>query len=310
VAVVLTRRPMAADGSFLSPLCRSQPTYASPAAPVVTLARDTRATAGRSAASVGARPTSSGGSGSGGSVMSRESEPPQAAGPEGAASVLVVDDEDDLLELVRYNLAKAGYRVSCVSTGEEALSHARRQPPNLIVLDLMLPAVDGLEVCRRLKADAKTRDIPIIMLTAKSEESDVVRGLERGADDYITKPFSPRVLAARVKALLRRQESQRAAEMETTIDVHELSIHPGRHEATLAGKPLELTYTEFSLLTFLAKRPGWAYTRMQIVDAVKGEDYPVTERSVDVQVAGLRKKLGAFGSYVETVRGVGYRFRA
>ncbi len=224
--------------------------------------------------------------------------------------LLVVDDEEDLLELVRYNLSKDGYAVECVATGEEALKSARREPPDLIVLDLMLPAVDGLEVCRRLKADTKTRDIPIIMLTAKSEESDMIAGLERGADDYIAKPFSPRVLTARVKALLRRQEAQRQAEMETTIDVHELSIHPGRHEATLAGAALELTYTEFALLQFLAKRPGWAYTRSQIVDAVKGEDYPVTERSVDVQVAGLRKKLGTFGSYIETVRGVGYRFRA
>jgi two-component system phosphate regulon response regulator PhoB len=228
----------------------------------------------------------------------------------GGQSVLVVDDEEDLLELVRYNLTREGYRVTCVATGEEALKAARKQPPDLIVLDLMLPAVDGLEVCRRLKSESKTRDIPIIMLTAKSEEGDMVAGLERGADDYISKPFSPRVLSARVKALLRRRESQVRAELETTIDVHELSIHPGRHEVTLGGQPLELTYTEFALLQFLAKRPGWAYTRTQIVDAVKGEDYPVTERSVDVQVAGLRKKLGDFGSYIETVRGVGYRYRA
>jgi two-component system alkaline phosphatase synthesis response regulator PhoP len=224
--------------------------------------------------------------------------------------VLVVDDEEDLLELVRYNLTKEGYLVECVASGELALKAARRQPPDLIVLDLMLPAVDGLEVCRRLKAEGRTRDVPIVMLTAKSEESDMVAGLDRGADDYITKPFSPRVLSARVKALLRRRDSQRQAELETTIDVYELSIHPGRHEVTLAGKPVDLTYTEFALLQFLAKRPGWAFTRTQIVDAVKGEDYPVTERSVDVQVAGLRKKLGSHGSYIETVRGVGYRFRA
>jgi two-component system phosphate regulon response regulator PhoB len=227
-----------------------------------------------------------------------------------APRILVVDDEEDLLELVRYNLTKEGYEVTCVASGEEAIKAARKQPPELIVLDLMLPAVDGLEVCRRLKADARTREIPIIMLTAKGEESDMIAGLERGADDYIAKPFSPRVLGARIKALLRRHENRRQAEAEVTIDVHELSIHPGRHEATLAGQLLELTYTEFALLQFLAKRPGWAYTRMQIVDAVKGEDYPVTERSVDVQVAGLRKKLGDFGSYIETVRGVGYRFRA
>ena len=224
--------------------------------------------------------------------------------------ILVVDDEEDLLELVRYKLTKEGYRVQCVGTGEDALKAVRKQPPDLVVLDWMLPAVDGLEVCRRIKADPKTRDIPVIMLTAKGEESDVVAGLERGADDYIAKPFSPRVLAARVKALLRRKDAEADAVQETTIDVHELSIHPGRHQVTLAGKPVELTYTEFALLQFLARRPGWAFTRTQIVDAVKGEDYPVTERSVDVQVAGLRKKLGPFGSYIETVRGVGYRFRA
>jgi two-component system alkaline phosphatase synthesis response regulator PhoP len=224
--------------------------------------------------------------------------------------ILVVDDEDDLLELVRYNLAKEGYDVVCVGSGEEALKAARKDPPNLIVLDLMLPAVDGLEVCRRLKADARTREVPIVMLTAKSEESDMIAGLDRGADDYIAKPFSPRVLTARIKALLRRHDAQRQAEAELVIEVHELEINPGRHEATLAGRLLELTYTEFALLLFLARRPGWAYTRTQIVDAVKGEDYPVTERSVDVQVAGLRKKLGTFGSYIETVRGVGYRFRA
>jgi two-component system phosphate regulon response regulator PhoB len=224
--------------------------------------------------------------------------------------ILVVDDEEALLELVRYNLAKDGYLVECVTTGEEALKAARREPPDLIVLDWMLPSVDGLEVCRRLKGEARTRDVPIVMLTAKGEEGDMIAGLERGADDYIAKPFSPRVLSARVRALLRRGEARKRSEMETTIDVHELSIHPGRHEATLAGRPVELTYTEFALLQFLARRPGWAFTRTQIVDAVKGEDYPVTERSVDVQVAGLRKKLGTFGSYIETVRGVGYRFRA
>ena len=224
--------------------------------------------------------------------------------------ILVVDDEEDLLELVRYKLTTEGYTVSCVASGEDALKAVRKTAPDLIVLDLMLPAVDGLEVCRRLKGDSKTRDIPIIMLTAKGEESDMIAGLEKGADDYISKPFSPRVLSARVKALLRRKEAERLACVETTVDVRELSMHPGRHEVTLAGKPLELTYTEFALLQVLAKRPGWAYTRMQIVDAVKGEDYPVTERSVDVQIAGLRKKLGDFGSYIETIRGVGYRFRA
>ncbi len=227
-----------------------------------------------------------------------------------AHRILVVDDEEDLLELVRYTLTKQGHIVTCVGTGEEAVRQAGQQAPDAIVLDLMLPGIDGLEVCRRLRAEAKTRDIPIIMLTAKSEERDVIAGLEQGSDDYLTKPFSPRVLAARVKSLLRRKDAERRSQQETTIEIRELVIHPGRHEVTVAGEPVRLTYTEFALLQFLAKRPGWAYTRAQIVDAVKGEDYPVTERSVDVQVAGLRKKLGSFGSNIETVRGVGYRFRA
>ena len=225
-------------------------------------------------------------------------------------NILVVDDEEDLLELVRYTLAKEGHSVTCVDTGEKAVDSVRQSLPDLIVLDLMLPGIDGLEVCRRLKGDLKTREVPIIMLTAKSEERDVITGLDGGADDYVTKPFSPRVLLARVKSLMRRKDVELRTQHDTIIQIRELVIHPGRHEVKLQGEPINLTYTEFALLQFLAKRPGWAYSRSQIVDAVKGEDYPVTERSVDVQVAGLRKKLGSFGGNIETVRGVGYRFRA
>jgi two-component system phosphate regulon response regulator PhoB len=221
--------------------------------------------------------------------------------------ILVVDDEEDLLELVNYNLSREGFRVECVASGEAALAAARKDLPDLIVLDLLLPNVDGLEICRRLKGDDKTKHIPIIMLTAKSAESDMVSGLELGADDYMTKPFSPRVLLARIKAILRRKAKH--ASDDETIHIHELVIHPGRHEVTIRGTPVELTFTEFRLLHFLARKPGWAFTRSRIVDAVKGEDYPVTERSVDVQVAGLRKKLGGLGRYIETVRGVGYRFK-
>ena len=231
-----------------------------------------------------------------GSVMARE-------------RILVVDDEEDLLELVNYNLTKEGYRVRCVASGEEALAEARQNVPDLIVLDLLLPSVDGLEICRILKADSRTAHVPILMLTAKSEESDVVSGLELGADDYMTKPFSPRVLLARIRALLRRVRAKDSLEEQGTVRIHEIVIHPGRHEVLLNGEPSDLTYTEFRLLHFLARKPGWAFTRAQIVDAVKGEDYPVTERSVDVQVAGLRKKLGEYGHYIETVRGVGYRFK-
>lgn len=222
--------------------------------------------------------------------------------------ILVVDDEEDLLELIRYNLGKEGYQVRCVSSGELALQEVRSQVPDLILLDLMLPTVDGLSVCKILKSDQDTKNIPIVMVTAKTEEADIVTGLELGADDYITKPFSPRVLLARVRAVLRRKLAQ-SLDDESSIKVHELVIHPGRHEVLLRGEPIDLTYTEFRLLQFLARKPGWAFSRGQIVDAVKGEDYPVTERSVDVQVAGLRKKLGKLGSYIETVRGVGYRFK-
>jgi two-component system phosphate regulon response regulator PhoB len=222
--------------------------------------------------------------------------------------ILVVDDEEDLAELVDYNLSKEGYKVSCVGTGEAALQSARIAIPDLIILDLLLPQVDGLDVCKQIKSDVRTKHIPIVMLTAKSEEADMVTGLELGADDYITKPFSPRVLLARIRAALRRK--QQPVENETgTIRAKEIVIHPGRHEVLVNGEALELTFTEFRLLHFLARKPGWAFTRVQIVDAVKGEDYPVTERSVDVQVVGLRKKLGEYGHYIETVRGVGYRYK-
>jgi two-component system alkaline phosphatase synthesis response regulator PhoP len=222
--------------------------------------------------------------------------------------VLAVEDEEDILELVRYNLEKEGYRVTGVVSGEEALRRARSQPPDLIVLDLMLPGMDGLTVCRELKQDAKTRDLPIIILTAKGEEADIVAGLELGADDYVTKPFSPRVLLARVRAVLRRRRAAPAADSDS-LEIHEMVIHPGRHEVLVQGRPVDLTATEFRLLAFLARRPGWVFTRSQIVQGVQGEDYAVTERAVDVQIVGLRKKLGPAGSYIQTVRGVGYRLK-
>jgi len=178
----------------------------------------------------------------------------------------------------------------------------------LIVLDLMLPGIDGLESTKLLKNDQGTRDIPIVMLTAKGEEADIVTGLELGADDYITKPFSPRILVARVRAVLRRNVKE-PMEESSILRIHDLVIHPGRREVLIDGKPVQLTFTEFGILKFLARRPGWVFTRSQIVDAVRGDDYFVTDRSVDVQIVGLRKKLGPAGNYIETVRGVGYRFK-
>jgi two-component system alkaline phosphatase synthesis response regulator PhoP len=227
-------------------------------------------------------------------------------------TVLVVDDEEDILELVRYNLEKEGYSVVGVTTGEDALAATRMKLPDAVVLDLMLPGVDGLEVCRRLKGDLTTRQIPIIMLTAKGSEADIVTGLELGAADYVTKPFSPRVLTARLKAVLRRDAE--AAEDDAAVRVKDLVIHPGRHQVLAREAPVELTATEFRILLFLARRPGWVFTRQQIVDAAQGDDVYVsdryvTDRSVDVHIVSLRRKLGPCGASIETVRGVGYRLR-
>lgn len=223
--------------------------------------------------------------------------------------ILVVDDEEDLLELVSYNLRREGYEVDCVTTGETALRAARSRQIDLILLDLMLPGADGLEVCRALRSDPQTRDVSIVMLTAKGDEADVVAGIELGADDYITKPFSPRVLIARIRAVLRRRSRSAAIDDNAAVHVHELSIDPIRHEVTLAGRRLDLTITEFRVLAWLARHPGRVFTRQQIIDAVRGDDYPVTERSVDVQIVALRRKLEDHGDCIETIRGVGYRFK-
>jgi len=222
--------------------------------------------------------------------------------------ILVIDDEEDILELLKYNLSREGYQVFCAATGEDALRQVASGLPDLIILDLMLPGMDGLEVARTIKADPSTKDTPIVMLTAKGEEADIVTGLELGADDYITKPFSPRVLLARVRAVLRRRVRE-STDDTSVLQIRELEIHPGRREVLVNGEPVQLTFTEFGILNFLARRPGWVFTRSQIVDAVRGDDYFVTDRSVDVQIVGLRKKLGPAGTDIETVRGVGYRFR-
>jgi len=223
-------------------------------------------------------------------------------------SILAVEDDEDILELLKYNLAKEGYRVTAVTTGEEGLRLAHATTPDLILLDLMLPGVDGLEVCRSLKMDAKTRLAPIIMLTAKGEEADIVTGLELGAEDYITKPFSTRVLLARVRTVLRRRHTAPPGE-DALLKIHDLVIDPGRHEVLVQGQPVDLTATEFRLLHLLARRPGWVLTRAHIVEGIHGDDYPVTDRAVDVKIVALRKKLGPAAQYVETVRGVGYRFK-
>lgn len=222
--------------------------------------------------------------------------------------ILIVEDDEDVMELIRYNLAKEGFNCDAAYNGQEALKKAQEMLPDLVLLDLMLPEVDGLEVCKRLKSSPQTEHIPIVMVTAKSDEADIVTGLELGADDYITKPFSPKVLVARVRAVLRRTTTE-IPEKSAIIKIHDIQIDPGRHKVLINDKAVELTSSEFCLLHFLAARPGWVFTRYQIVDAIHGADYPVTDRSIDVQVVGLRKKLGSAGKYIETVRGVGYRFK-
>jgi len=225
-------------------------------------------------------------------------------------TILVVDDETDILELISYNLEREGYTVVSVTSGEAALVEADRLRPDLIVLDLMLPGMDGLEVCRRLKRNEATRRIALLMLTAKSEDADVVTGLEVGADDYLTKPFSPRVLIARIRAVLRRREEDTdAGHGSEKVSIHGITIDTARHQVFVDKTAVELSATEFAILEFLARNPGWVFSREKIIDAVHGKDYPVTERSVDVQILGLRKRLGGHGQFVQTVRGVGYRLQ-
>lgn len=223
--------------------------------------------------------------------------------------ILIVEDEEDIQQLVSFNLIKSGFHVFCAESGEEGIRRLENEKIDCILLDLMLPGMNGIEFCRKVKNTPEYSSIPIIMLTAKGEEEDIVSGLEQGADDYIPKPFSPKVLIARLKAVLRRKgESGEPGEDAETIIIHELKVDSGRHEVQVDGEEVKLTMTEFSILALLAGRPGWVFSRQQIIDAVRGYDYMVTPRAIDVQIFGLRKKLKSAGKYIETVRGIGYRF--
>lgn len=226
-------------------------------------------------------------------------------------NILLVEDEQDLLELLRYNLTREGFSVETATTGEDGLKKAREigNELDLVLLDLMLPGIDGLEVCRALKGRDHTSGIPVIMLTAKGEESDIVRGLEYGADDYITKPFSPRILLARIQAVLRRGDADRGPDNGSVIQIGSVTIDTERHEVIVQGEPVILTATEFKLLSLLASKAGRVFTRQQIIETIHEGYAAVTDRSVDVQVVSLRRKLGEAGRNIETVRGVGYRFR-
>lgn len=223
--------------------------------------------------------------------------------------ILAVDDEQPILELLRYNLEKDGFRVITCGNGEDAVRMCRNEKPDLVLLDLMLPGIGGLDVCRKLKESSATSDIPVIMLTAKTEDSDIVLGLELGADDYVTKPFSPKVVMARVRTVLRRKNRKPVEPEGERTEIHGIAIDPVRHEVFSEGVPLPLSVTEFQILEFLARNPGRVFSRTQIISSVKGSSYPVTERSIDVQILSIRKKLGAKADCVETVRGIGYRMK-
>ena len=227
-------------------------------------------------------------------------------------TILVVEDDEDIQQLVGYNLIKAGFLVEYGDSGEQALEKIKSALPDLILLDLMLPGMDGIELCRILRSSSRYREIPVIMVTAKGEEADIIRGFESAADDYITKPFSPRILLARIKAVLRRKagesSSLEADDPGNVIRLGNLIIDPGRYEVRIAEEKLSLTPTEFGILHLLVKKPSWVFSRQQIIDEVRGYDYMITPRAIDVQVFSLRKKMGEAGRKIETVRGIGYRF--
>ena len=230
-------------------------------------------------------------------------------------NILVVEDEADIQQLVSYNLIRAGFHVTCADSGEEALERLRAEEIHCVLLDLMLPGMSGVEVCKAMRKGEGNayRAIPIIMLTAKGEEEDIVAGFDSGADDYITKPFSPKVLIARIKAVVKRSLTDRADNEESrkaVIIVDGLEIDKGKHEVSVDGSEVQLTTTEFSIISLLAGKPGWVFTRQQIIDSVRGYDFLITPRAIDVQIFGLRKKLGEYGKMIETVRGIGYRYRS
>ena len=221
------------------------------------------------------------------------------------ARVLVVEDEADIANLIQFNLSREGYDADIASTGRTALTQIEQRKPDLVILDIMLPDLDGLEVCRKIKSDPSLRTIPILMVSARGEESDIVVGLELGAEDYVTKPFSPRVLMARVKAVLRRRDGDAVSGI--SLQEGTLTIDPARHIVEVDGQPMDLTLTQYRLLYFLAKRPGFVRTREQIVAAVRGSGTVLSSRAIDVHIAALRQRLGDKGDLIETVRGVGYR---
>lgn len=222
--------------------------------------------------------------------------------------IVIIEDESDILEMIAYNLKREGYEVLTSQDGEDGLEQIERSAPDLVVLDLMLPTIDGIEICRRLKSDLVTRTIPVVMVTAKGEESDIVLGLGVGADDYVIKPFSPKELIARVKAVLRRGQLKDTTGEQDRIETAGLVVDLKRFEVRVDGKPAKFTATELRLLHFLASHPGRVFTRDHLLSRVIGEDAIVIDRNIDVHIRAVRKKIGGYRDFIETVRGVGYRF--
>lgn len=223
-------------------------------------------------------------------------------------NILIVEDDADILELLNYTLVKEGYLVKTIKNGDEVLPYLSRSKPDAVLLDRMLPGTDGMEICRTIKSKQDLAGIPVLMLTAKSEESDIVSGLEIGADDYITKPFSPKVVVARLRTALRRGK-EKAPDAKSMVTFGPIVIDKQKHEVTIDGKLVELTFSEFAILKLLCEKPGWVFSRGQIVDLIRGDNYAVSDRSIDVQIVGLRKKLGKVGALILTVRGVGYKLK-
>jgi two-component system phosphate regulon response regulator PhoB len=227
------------------------------------------------------------------------------------ATILVIEDDPDIRELLSFSLSKEGWSVIIAADGEEGLAVLPTANPDCIVLDIMLPGMDGIEVLRTVKSDLARKRLPVILTTAKGEESDIVSGLELGAEDYVVKPYSPKVLVARIRAALRRTVDlpSHPFRADVLLARGDIRLDSARHEVRVKDRKVELSATEFAILEFFLRNPGWVFSRGQIIDAVKGRDYPVTDRAVDVQILSLRRKLGESGDEIETVRGVGYRIR-
>ena len=225
------------------------------------------------------------------------------------ATILIIEDDPEIQDMLSFSMAREGWKLIQVKTGEEGIDSLHKNAVNCVLLDIMLPGIDGLRLLKKIKESDKSRNVPVIIATARGEESDIITGLELGADDYVVKPYSPKVLIARIRANLRRQEEKGSGGQQRVLQQEGISLDADRHAAFLDGKPLDLFATEFALLQLFLSHPDIVFTRSQIINAIRGPDYPVTDRSVDVQILGLRKKLAEAGDLIETIRGVGYRLK-